>query len=103
VTADALAGMPAPSRIQLLDRLGGALETPGYRQAISAFLAVAYVTFGAQCHALKVGKLTVRGERSGITTGMPIGYVFRVSAGRLAGARADLRPEQALEAVGRSK
>ena len=48
-----------------------------------------------------LGRSKVHGERSGVTTGQPLGYVFRVRDGRIVAARAYAdRPEEALEAVG---
>jgi ketosteroid isomerase-like protein len=57
-----------------------------------------YVDAGDQVAAL--GRLRIRGDRSGVDAAQPIGYVFRVAGGRIAAARAYLRPEAALEAVG---
>jgi ketosteroid isomerase-like protein len=55
---------------------------------------------GADDSVVALGRSRIRGQSSGITTGQPLGYVFWVREGRIAAARAYLRPEEALEAVG---
>jgi uncharacterized protein len=61
-----------------------------------------YVDAGDLVVAL--GRSKVHGERSGVTTGQPLGYVFRVRDGRIVAARAYAeRPEDALEAAGLSE
>jgi ketosteroid isomerase-like protein len=47
-----------------------------------------------------LGRLRVQGDKSGVATTQPIGYVFHVRKGRIAAARAYLKPEDALTAVG---
>ena len=47
-----------------------------------------------------LGRLRVRGEQSGVEATQPIGYVFQVRAGRIVAARAYLRPQDALAALG---
>jgi ketosteroid isomerase-like protein len=57
-----------------------------------------YIDAGDSVVAL--GRSKVHGKGSGVTTGEPLGYVFRIRDGRLVAARSYLRAEEALEAVG---
>ena len=47
-----------------------------------------------------LGRTRVRGERSGVTTGQPQAWVFRLQHGRVIAMRTYFRAEEALEAVG---
>jgi ketosteroid isomerase-like protein len=47
-----------------------------------------------------LGRTRVHGGRSGVTTGQPLAFVFRIRAGRIVAVRSYLQPEEALEAVG---
>ena len=46
-----------------------------------------------------LGRTRVHGGRSGVTTGQPLAFVFRVRARRIVAVRSYLRAEEALEAV----
>jgi ketosteroid isomerase-like protein len=50
-----------------------------------------------------LGRTRVRGGRSGVTTGQPLAFVFRIRAGRIVAVRSYLQPQAALEAVGLSE
>ena len=47
-----------------------------------------------------LGRTRVHGVLSGVTTGQPLAFVFRIRAGRVVAVRSYLRQAEALEAVG---
>jgi len=47
-----------------------------------------------------LGRLEVRGERSGVTTGQPLAQLIRIRDGRIVSIRGNLPPEEALALAG---